>query len=129
MFCTGLAGSCYQVTTAVVSADSAFSLHTVRRSAHCQHGLVQKLGRCTVQGSKSDHHLLFCVHRYKGRPHWGKNFDRTFLHPKCPVAPMYPKFSTLVGLCKKYDPANLFRPRLLARVAKQDKFDLFPHCA
>jgi hypothetical protein len=67
--------------------------------------------------------------RYKGRPHPGKNFDRTFLHPKCPIVPLYPKFKTLVDLSKKYDPAGMFRPRLFDRMAAQGSYDLFPHCA
>lgn len=71
---------------------------------------------------------VLCI-RYKGRPHWGKNFDRTFLHPKCPVAPMYPKFNNLVALSKKYDPAGMFKPRLFDLMAAKGGYELFPHCA
>lgn len=67
--------------------------------------------------------------KYKGRPHWGKNFDRTFLHPKCPVAPLYPKFNTLIALSKKHDPQGMFKPRLFDQMAAQGRYQLFPQCA
>lgn len=73
--------------------------------------------------------LTVCCCRFKGRPHWGKNFDRTFLHPKCPIVPMYPKFNTLVGLSKKYDPAGMLKPHLFDRMAAQGSYELTPHCA
>lgn len=71
--------------------------------------------------------LTLC--KYKGRPHWGKNFDRTFTHPRCPVAPMYPKFSGLVQLAKKYDPAGMFKPRLFDKMVAKSSFELAPGCS
>jgi hypothetical protein len=58
----------------------------------------------------------------------GKNFDRTFTHPRCPVAPLYPKFNQLLALSKQYDPAGMFRTRLFDRMAKRGRFDLTPRC-
>jgi hypothetical protein len=45
--------------------------------------------------------------RYKGRPHWGKLHPRTFLHPKCPVRPLYPKFDAMLRLQAKVDPEKV----------------------
>jgi hypothetical protein len=45
------------------------------------------------------------------------------------VAPLYPKFSSLVALSKKHDPSGLFKPALFDKMAAQGKYDLFPHCA
>jgi hypothetical protein len=58
----------------------------------------------------------------------GKNFDRTFTHPKCPVPPLYPKFDQLLALSKQHDPAGMFRTRLFNKMVKRDKFDLTPRC-
>ena len=49
----------------------------------------------------------------------GKNFDRTFTHPKCPVAPLYPRFGQLLALSRQHDPAGLFRTRLFDSMAQQ----------
>jgi hypothetical protein len=58
----------------------------------------------------------------------GKNFDRTFTHPRCPVAPLYPKVNQLLALSKQYDPAGMFKTRLFDRMAKRGRFDLTPRC-
>lgn len=67
--------------------------------------------------------------RFKGRPHWGKNFDRTFLHPRCPITPLYPKFETLLNLAKQHDPASMFKTHLFEHMVKRDSFDVSPQCA
>ena len=54
--------------------------------------------------------------RYNGRPHWGKNFDRTFTHPKCPVRAKYPKFNDMVSMQERYDPTRSFESALFAKV-------------
>lgn len=58
----------------------------------------------------------------------GKNFDRTFTHPKCPVRPMYPKFGQLVQLQQKYDPAEMLKPRLFQKVADKESYTYSPGC-
>eukprot|EP00882_Tetradesmus_deserticola_P001995 GHRQ01002140.1.p1 GENE.GHRQ01002140.1~~GHRQ01002140.1.p1 ORF type:complete len:593 (+),score=177.48 GHRQ01002140.1:42-1820(+) len=70
--------------------------------------------------------LTLC--KYKGRPHWGKNFDRTFTHPRCPVTKLYPRFNQLLALAKRYDPAGMFKTRLFDVMVKQGKFELTPQC-
>lgn len=58
----------------------------------------------------------------------GKNFDRTFTHPKCPVRPMYPKFGQLLQLQQKYDPAEMLKPRLFQKVADKEGYTYIPGC-
>jgi hypothetical protein len=57
-----------------------------------------------------------CSCRYNARPHWGKNFDRTFTHPKCPIRPKYPGFARQLAAQKRYDPAGMYQPALFAKV-------------
>jgi hypothetical protein len=45
------------------------------------------------------------------------------------VVPLYPKFNTLLGLNKKYDPAGMLKPHLFDRVAAKGSYELTPHCA
>jgi hypothetical protein len=54
--------------------------------------------------------------KFNGRPHWGKNFDRTFTHPKCPVKPRYPQFEQLLKVAKPYDKDGAFMPELFKKV-------------
>eukprot|EP00775_Hariotina_reticulata_P007191 gene7191-7405_t len=71
--------------------------------------------------------LTLC--KYNARPHWGKNHERTFLHPTCKVKAKYPKFDELVKLQTQHDPARLFEPRLFSRVAAGDTYKLSPGCS
>ncbi|KAF8060339.1 GULLO1 [Scenedesmus sp. PABB004] len=71
--------------------------------------------------------LTLC--KYDGRPHWGKNFDRTFTHPRCGVRGKYPKFNQLEALQARYDPGRLLTPRLFAKVAAGEAYALSPRCA
>jgi hypothetical protein len=64
-----------------------------------------------------------CSHcRYNARPHWGKNFDRTFTHPKCPIRPKYPEFAKQLASQKRYDPAGMYQPALFDKVRWQPFF-------
>lgn len=60
--------------------------------------------------------------------HRGKNFDRTFTHPKCGVRSMYPKFGELLKLQAKYDPGKMLEPRLFRKVADRESFTYTPGC-
>lgn len=71
--------------------------------------------------------LTLC--KYNGRPHWGKNFDRTFTHPKCGIRAKYPKFDSLLALQKAYDPARLFEPQLFRSVVDKTSYKLTPGCS
>lgn len=71
--------------------------------------------------------LLSC--KYNARPHWGKNWDRTFTNPKCPVAPKYGKgIAALSKLQDKYDPSRVYEPELWRRMVKDEKYWLKPKC-
>lgn len=67
--------------------------------------------------------------RYDGRAHWGKNFERTFLHPTCKTRAKYPHFDKLLALQAQHDPARMFEPRLFSRMAKGEKYQLSPGCS
>eukprot|EP00878_Enallax_costatus_P039822 GHUV01045739.1.p1 GENE.GHUV01045739.1~~GHUV01045739.1.p1 ORF type:complete len:480 (+),score=92.29 GHUV01045739.1:93-1532(+) len=70
--------------------------------------------------------LTLC--KYKARPHWGKNHERTFTYPKCSVRAMYPKFNELLKLQSAHDPAKMFEPRLFKKVANNESFVPSPRC-
>lgn len=71
--------------------------------------------------------LTLC--KFNGRPHWGKNFQRTFTHPTCGVRAKYPKFDELLKLQAAHDPARMFEPRLFSRIVKRDSYKLTPRCS
>ncbi|WIA23842.1 hypothetical protein OEZ85_013501 [Tetradesmus obliquus] len=71
--------------------------------------------------------LTLC--KYNARPHWGKNFDRTFTHPRCGIRAKYPKFDQLLQLQQQHDPARMFTPRLFSRMANKQSYTLSPGCA
>ena len=55
--------------------------------------------------------------KFGGRPHWGKNFDRTFTHPRCPIRPRYgARFDEMLRVAAKYDPGGAFQPELFKKV-------------
>lgn len=58
----------------------------------------------------------------------GKNFERTFTHPKCGVRAKYPKFDSLLKLQAKYDPTKMFESRLFSKVANRESFSYTPGC-
>lgn len=76
---------------------------------------------------------LVTLCKYKGRPHWGKNHDRTFAHPDCPVRDLYPKFDEAVAMAEKFDPLGMYEPALFTKVKEGAKGEgampLFPGCA
>ncbi|WIA41247.1 hypothetical protein OEZ86_004858 [Tetradesmus obliquus] len=68
--------------------------------------------------------------KYKGRPHWGKNFARTFTHPSCSIKDRYPRsFDKVLELQKQHDPAKVFEPELWQKIRKQESFKMYPRCA
>lgn len=67
--------------------------------------------------------------KYGGRPHWGKNYHRTFTHPKCPLMQRWPTFPTVLEMQKRYDPKGIFEPELWKDVRTETPFALYPRCA
>lgn len=70
--------------------------------------------------------LTLC--KYKARPHWGKNFDRTFTHPSCRLSQRYTALPRMLTLQKQYDPLRMFEPELMTRVIKGTSSPASPEC-
>lgn len=66
--------------------------------------------------------------RYKGRPHWGKNYDRTFAHPDCPLRDRFPNFDQQLQLQAQYDPAKVFEPVLMHQIINKIPNMYGPQC-
>jgi len=66
--------------------------------------------------------------KYNARPHWGKNFDRTFTYAKCPIRPKYKNFGAALSTIAKYDPLKMYTPSLFAKVASGTPYTPFPRC-
>eukprot|EP00878_Enallax_costatus_P027539 GHUV01029665.1.p1 GENE.GHUV01029665.1~~GHUV01029665.1.p1 ORF type:complete len:405 (+),score=109.11 GHUV01029665.1:2150-3364(+) len=66
--------------------------------------------------------------KYKGRPHWGKNYDRTFTNPDCPVRDHLPNFDKQIELQAKYDPKKIFEPLLMQSVINRTPPAYSPKC-
>ena len=64
-----------------------------------------------------------------GRPHTGKNWDRTFTNPKCPITPkLGAGLKKMQAQQDKYDPKRVFEPELWTRSIKGEKFWSSPKC-
>ncbi|WIA11663.1 hypothetical protein OEZ85_011764 [Tetradesmus obliquus] len=71
--------------------------------------------------------LTLC--KYDGRPHTGKNWDRTFTNPRCPVAAkLGENFKKMVAMQDKYDPERVYEPELWSRLAAGQGYALKPKC-
>lgn len=61
--------------------------------------------------------VLLC--KYKGIPHFGKNFVRTFTHPACALkTTMQQQLAEFKQLQAQHDPLLLFEPQLFTRFLK-----------
>ena len=71
--------------------------------------------------------LMLCKH--EARPHWGKNWDRTYLNPRCPIVAKNPAgFKALAAAQDKHDPGRVFEPELWRRMVAGEKYTLKPRC-
>lgn len=52
----------------------------------------------------------------QGRTHYGKNFDRTYMHPRCPLRDNVADFAGLLKVREQYDPDHVFEPPLMTKV-------------
>lgn len=59
----------------------------------------------------------------------GKNFDRTYTSPACPVRDHWPGLARLAQLQAKYDPSKVFEPPLMSKVVSGAPAAAFPRCA
>ncbi|KAI8477082.1 MAG: hypothetical protein J3K34DRAFT_399332 [Monoraphidium minutum] len=71
--------------------------------------------------------LTLC--KYKGRPHWGKNFDRTFTSPDCPVRDNVWQMDKMLAIASKYDPEGVMTPPLMSKVIDRTPYSHSPRCA
>jgi hypothetical protein len=71
--------------------------------------------------------LTLC--KYKGRPHFGKSFDRTYTNPDCPVRDNLPAFDQVLALMAQYDPDKVLKPPLAALMQARAAAPLYPRCA
>ena len=69
--------------------------------------------------------------KYKGRPHWGKNHERTVHHPECKVRDLYPaaNIAELLELQHHHDPRKVFEPELFSDVMQKKGPDYSPLCS
>lgn len=74
------------------------------------------------------HMLSFCSCRYKGRPHYGKNYDRTFTHPDCPLRDRYPNFKKQLEMQAQHDPNKVFEPVLVHQIINRIPNMYGPQC-
>lgn len=63
--------------------------------------------------------LTLC--KYRGRPHWGKNYERVVRHPKCKVREHYPaaNIAELLEMQQQHDPRKVFEPELFKQVLQK----------
>lgn len=59
--------------------------------------------------------------KYRARPHWGKNFERAFRHPDCPLRDNFlaSNVDKLLELQQKHDPHKVFEPELFKHVLER----------
>lgn len=59
--------------------------------------------------------------KYKARPHWGKNYERVFRHPECPLRDNFPasNVAQFLEMQQQHDPAKLFEPELFKHVLER----------
>lgn len=70
-----------------------------------------------------------CRCKYGGRPHWGKNYRRTFTHPKCTIAERFgASMDTARRMQAKHDPDRVFEPELWQSI-NNPQYALYPRCA
>lgn len=71
---------------------------------------------------------LCVVCRHKGRPHWGKCFERVHASTACPIRDLYPNMDKQLQLQTQYDPAKLFETALMTDMLSGGKDTFFPAC-
>ena len=73
---------------------------------------------------------LVSLCKYRARPHFGKNFARTFTNSACPIRDLYPKFDDLLAHRAILDPSHVFTPPLFdAVVAREGPVTTAPLCS
>jgi hypothetical protein len=67
--------------------------------------------------------------RYKGRMHWGKNIDRAFLNPSCPINSTIPaELAAMTPFQNQADPNRMFEPPIYKKIKAAAGPDYYPGC-
>ena len=68
--------------------------------------------------------------KYKARPHWGKNHERVFRHPKCHVRDHYPaaNIEQVIEMQARHDPQKVFEPELFSHLLQKHGPDYSDLC-
>jgi hypothetical protein len=61
--------------------------------------------------------------------HRGKNHERAFKHPACPIRDNLPRFGQLEAFAAASDPQGIFQPRLFSDIAARAANSYAPACA
>ncbi|KAG0620399.1 hypothetical protein M758_4G213200 [Ceratodon purpureus] len=69
--------------------------------------------------SETIEQLSLC--KYKARPHWGKNHERQFRHPRCHVRDNFPDWNIeqMIALQEQHDPDKVLEPALFRHVVRR----------
>jgi len=103
----------------------------MKSPAHVQMSFMKSKNDPAVPGKyawvlEAIEQLTVC--KYQGRPHWGKNTERTYLHPKCGIKAKYPLLPKLQSIQDKYDPLKVYEPRLFSQLVAGEAYSLQPQC-
>lgn len=70
-----------------------------------------------------------CRCKYGGRPHWGKNYRRTFTHPKCSIPERFgASMDTARRMQAQHDPDRIFEPEMWQSI-NNPQYALYPRYA
>lgn len=73
--------------------------------------------------------VLLHPRRYKAKPHWGKNHQRDFMHPRCHIVDHLPFWEKAMAFRSSSDPDQIFEPQLFADMAAKAPHRLSEGCA
>ncbi|KAG1656950.1 hypothetical protein FOA52_012054, partial [Chlamydomonas sp. UWO 241] len=96
----------YQQDTVYVDVLSARGPHLVDAPSTYQHVFdeIEQLTLC----------------KYKARVHWGKNQNRAFTNPNCPLKDKFPRLQEILNEAKQYDPYSVFVTPVIRQMLSGD---------
>jgi L-gulonolactone oxidase len=92
---------------------------------------VSSPNKHTKQSSLTETIEQLSLCKYKARPHWGKNHERTFRHPKCHVRGNFPatNIAKLLNLQQRHDPLKHFEPELFSHLRRRSGPEYSNQCS
>ena len=70
--------------------------------------------------------LQLTLHKYDGRPHWGKNSSSSFVGLG---SAQYPRWNDFIRLKNQLDPDGRFDNKLWRRMTREEAIEPYPGCA